>query len=79
MKVYLWSKGLTEAFIQIKHGNPYFHYHLDKRKFFAKKMKYAYQEWPHPAYTASPHSQKVERKREHGIIIISFKMDATNK
>jgi hypothetical protein len=42
-------------------------------------MKYAYQEWPHPAFTASPHSQKVERKREHGITKISFKMDATNK
>jgi hypothetical protein len=43
------------------------------------KMIYAYQEWPHPANTASPHSQKVERKSEHGIIIISFKMNATNK
>jgi hypothetical protein len=41
-------------------------------------VKYAYQEWPHPADTASPHSQKVERRREHGFIIISFKIDATN-
>ncbi len=23
-----------------------------------KKVKYAYQKWPHPAETASPHSQK---------------------
>jgi hypothetical protein len=42
-----------------------------------KRVKYAYQEWPHPADTASPHSQKVER-REHSLIIISFKIDATN-
>jgi hypothetical protein len=42
------------------------------------KKKYAYQEWPHPAHTASPHSQKVERSREHGYTIISFKIDATN-
>ncbi len=31
-----------------------------------KKVRYAYQEWPHPADTASPHSQKVERRRQHG-------------
>ena len=31
-----------------------------------KKVRYAYQEWPHPANTASPHSQKVERRRQHG-------------
>jgi hypothetical protein len=30
-----------------------------------KKVRYAYQEWPHPTDTASPHSQKVER-RQHG-------------
>jgi hypothetical protein len=28
-----------------------------------QKVKYAYQAWQHPAYTASPHSQKVEEKR----------------
>jgi hypothetical protein len=28
--------------------------------------------------TASPHSQKVERRREHENTIISFKIDATN-
>jgi hypothetical protein len=38
-----------------------------------KKVKYAYQEWPHSADTASLHSQKVER-REHGYTIISFKI-----
>jgi hypothetical protein len=32
-----------------------------------KKVKYAYQEWPHPADTASLHSQKVERRRQHGL------------
>jgi hypothetical protein len=42
-----------------------------------KKVKYAYQEWPHPADTASPESQKVER-RQHGYTIISFKTGATN-
>jgi hypothetical protein len=42
-------------------------------------VKYAYQEWPHPADTASPHSQKVERRRQHGYTIISFKIDITNK
>jgi hypothetical protein len=34
-----------------------------------KKVRYAYQEWPHPADTASPHSQKVERRRQHGYTI----------
>jgi hypothetical protein len=44
-------------------------------------VKYAYQEWPHSADTASPHSQKVERRkrrREHGYTIINLKIDATN-
>jgi hypothetical protein len=31
-----------------------------------KKVKYAYQEWPRPVDTASPHSQKVESRKEHG-------------
>jgi hypothetical protein len=31
-------------------------------------MKYAYQELPQPEKTASPRSQKVERKREHEFI-----------
>jgi hypothetical protein len=35
-------------------------------------VKYAYQEWPYPADTASPHSQNVERRREHGFAIIRF-------
>jgi hypothetical protein len=43
-----------------------------------KKVKYAYQEWPHPADTASSHSQKVERRRQHDYTIISFKIDVTN-
>jgi hypothetical protein len=42
-------------------------------------MKYAYQEWLHPADTASPNSQQVERRRrEHGYAMISFKIDAIN-
>jgi hypothetical protein len=41
-------------------------------------VRYAYQEWPHPADTASPYSQKVERRRQHGYTIISFKIDVTN-
>jgi hypothetical protein len=43
-----------------------------------KKVKYAYQEWPYPADTASPHSQKLYRRREHGYTIISLKIDVTN-
>jgi hypothetical protein len=39
------------------------------------KVKYAYQEWPHPADTASPHSQNVERRRKHGYKMINFKID----
>jgi hypothetical protein len=38
-----------------------------------RKRKKAYHEWPHPADTASPHSQKVERRRQHGYTIIIFK------
>ena len=30
------------------------------------KVVIIHQEWPHPADTASPHSQKVERRRQHG-------------
>jgi hypothetical protein len=41
-------------------------------------VKYAYQEWPHPADTAYPHSKKVERRRGRGYTIISFKIEATN-
>jgi hypothetical protein len=44
----------------------------------SKTVKYAYQEWPHPAYTASPYSQKGEWRGEHGFKIISFKKDATH-
>ena len=51
---------------------------LEKRTSCEKKVRYAYQEWPHPADTASPHSQKVERRRQHGYTIISFKIDVTN-
>jgi hypothetical protein len=36
---------------------------LTDNEFSKKKVKYAYQEWPHPADTASPHSQKVVEKR----------------
>jgi hypothetical protein len=43
-----------------------------------KKVKYEYQEWPHPADTASPHSQKVVRRRKHGYTLISFKIHETN-
>jgi hypothetical protein len=32
------------------------------------KVKYAYQEWPHTKDTASPHSQKAKRKKEHGFV-----------
>ncbi len=39
---------------------------LDLSNRFQKKVRYAYQEWPHPADTASPHSQKVARRRQHG-------------
>jgi hypothetical protein len=37
-------------------------------KFYHKKVKYAYQEFPHSEDTASPHSQEEdkEREREHG-------------
>jgi hypothetical protein len=37
-----------------------------------KKVKYAYQESPNSENTASPSSQTVERKREHGFIRISI-------
>jgi hypothetical protein len=37
-----------------------------------KKVKYAYQDLQHPVDTASPHSQKVERRREHGYTMIDF-------
>jgi hypothetical protein len=43
-----------------------------------KKVKYAYEEWPHSADTASPHSQKVERRREYGYSIINmYQSDTT--
>jgi hypothetical protein len=35
-------------------------------------VKYAYQESPHSENTASPRSEKVERKREHVFIRISI-------
>jgi hypothetical protein len=41
------------------------------------KVKYAYQEWPHPVNTDSPHCQKVERRREHDYTMINFKIDVT--
>jgi hypothetical protein len=37
-----------------------------------KKVKYAYYELPHTENTASPPSQNVERKREHGSIKLSI-------
>jgi hypothetical protein len=43
-----------------------------------KNVKYAYQEWLHSVDIAFPHSQKAERRREHGNTIINFKIDATN-
>jgi hypothetical protein len=43
-----------------------------------KRVKYAYQECPHSADTAFPHSQKLERRRKHGYTIINLKIDATN-
>jgi hypothetical protein len=39
--------------------------------FVEKKVNNAYQEWPHTAETTSPYSQKVERRREHGFIMIN--------
>jgi hypothetical protein len=33
---------------------------------FENKVKYAYQQRSHTEDTASPHSQQVERKKEHG-------------
>jgi hypothetical protein len=33
-------------------------------------VKFAYQEWPHPKDTASPHSQNVDRKREQHVLYI---------
>jgi hypothetical protein len=35
-------------------------------KTYSKKVKYLNQEWPHPEDKASPLSQKIERKIEHG-------------
>jgi hypothetical protein len=41
---------------------------------FWKKVKYAYQESPYTESTASPRSQKVERKKQLGIFKnINFK------
>jgi hypothetical protein len=34
----------------------------------SKKVKYAYQEWPPPADTASRNNQNVEMRRDNGFI-----------
>jgi hypothetical protein len=43
-----------------------------------KKVKYAYQKWPHQEDTASPHSQQAERKKSMGYKMINFKIDTIN-
>jgi hypothetical protein len=43
-----------------------------------KIVKYAYQEWPHPADTASPHSKKVRDEKRAWFYNNQIQKDATN-